>query len=154
MESTTQGSEPALAGHGHAWRHLGFVTANTTLVGGLSLVMWRAIPPLREIPWLTLVPVNGLALVAFLVLYPVLRRQRPGLSRLLSLYFAFVSVFAAYGLFLSVAFPIGPNLSIVGRTLGSISLGHFYGMPVLFTCGLMNALLSHAFFPRAAGAMP
>lgn len=135
-------------------RHVGFVAANALALLGLSYQVYVCFPPVRDEAWMSLWPMNGLALVGFAALYPIPRRLPRGLPRLGAFYLGFVAVLAGYGAFLDAFVGLYRGLGFPVRLMMSeilaLMYGHILGLPMFLLLAAMNKVLGPLFFPGAA----
>jgi hypothetical protein len=113
----------------HAWsRHLGFVALNGALVSAACYLLWRQLPFLANEPGSLLFwPMTVISLLAFTLLYPLLKRQHGPSSRAALLYLAFLASLVLYGGYLWARVPGGTAMMI---PLALVA-GHLYGVPFL-----------------------
>jgi hypothetical protein len=146
------------------YRYAGFLVLNIgmTLYGSYSIItyLYRLVDNGFV---LFFVPMIFISTVSFGVLYPILRRLRPGIRRFLALYVAFVVALMVLGITAAILSAILYAIQYQDFliTLGALRNysqfillvlggGHLYGFPALLIIAAVNKLFSPVFFPRLA----
>lgn len=140
-------------------RYGGFVLLNVAMTACFSYSITQFVGAVRtEGMKMLVLPMTVIALIVFFVMYPILRRVEPGISRFIALYSGFACSLVALGLYLSF-FVFNRNTGGVTNPTTNlqnfffwliliVGCGHLYGFPALLAIAGVNKVLSRVFFPR------